>query len=892
MSVQSSYRALSYSSHHLTERKYSGNRLSDYPPIVRPRSLPPSRIQTHPSPSWKRFLPTISNSLLLLVVLSTCATTTTVSILLALLAAPIVTTLMLACLSLAIMFVLTESSASGIWHHNRESENRFWIVVTLLFTASLLFAPDSPLALGLSHPLLALALIFASALYVNHYDRELSRTQLMRTPHLKRVSSVLLIDQQAAKDKLRVVSEALEQLDYRFVLLKGLRSAQITEREVAIVKAFEEASENEINYLVTNVNLPLLFYKMKDRDVMTWKASTLLSRTRIIHLLCITKLPLLHTAARVSIIDALMQLRLKAHLQAEEWVCNIIVNTHGRGLTRLKTACDAKGSISNLHKLVFRDISSAAIRSSILQHIAHEAALLSHAHRRKILSDVDDTLFSSGGKFPAGIDMSFPVRTVYPGVLTFYKELDLGCSHSGEWSEGRLGNLVFLSARPHIYKDKAESKSYLHFEQLRLQKGIGLHCVPTLLAGSLDSGWRMVFRGDYYALAVTKYENFCQFASLYPEFTFVFIGDNGQGDVMAAAMMAAKLGARLECVFIKQVQPVQRTPGWSLEAREAWRKFVFFTTFVGAALEAAKRGLIDVSAIQRIGEHAIARLLEMKDVLNAGDYDGRRRELNDDIRSANDYLEQQGMKALPYIMAESTYPIGAHTYTLFGPGLIIDYEPVHAVYVIQLLQWPLSDGSDAPYALLYQPARDVELLVVGQPGSRVWTPFGTGRLLSVRAPGTIHCVLLTSWGVGSATRTADAATDSGGYARAYLQATEVEEIVAAVGELVHIQPFGYGVVRRYRVDDGVYEVELLGLPSSINHVARAAPKPQRKGSFRKESASRGEQQQAQQWQQQHSSSERERIISRCSIGALYTKGAGMRRVDEEEQRSQRSCALM
>ena len=94
------------------------------------------------------------------------------------------------------------------------------------------------------------------------------------------------------------MTEALEGLDYRFVLLKGLRSAEITSREVAIVQTFEEATEDEVNYLITNVNLSLLFYKMKDRDVMTWKAATLLSRTRIIHLLCITKLPLLHTAAR------------------------------------------------------------------------------------------------------------------------------------------------------------------------------------------------------------------------------------------------------------------------------------------------------------------------------------------------------------------------------------------------------------------------------------------------------------------------------------------------------------------------------------------------------------------------------------------------------------------
>ena len=353
---------------------------------------------------------------------------------------------------------------------------------------------------------------------------------------------------------------------------------------------------------------------------------------------------------------------------------------------------------------------------------------------------------------------------------------------------------------------------------------------------------------------------------------------------MAAAMMAAKLGARLECVFIKQVQPVHRTPGWSLEARETWKRFVFFQTFIGAALEAAKRGLIDSSGVQRIGSHAISRLLEMKDVLNAGDYDARRQEMNDDIHAANEYLGSQGLEVLPFIMAESTYPIGAHVYTVFGTGRIIEYEPVHAIYVIQLLQWPLTNSIDIPFALLYQPARDVELLVAGQPGSRVWTPFGTGRLLSIRSPGTIHTVLLTSWGVGYPGRSGGELGEGGGYARAHLQATEVEEIIAAVGELVHIAPFGYGVVRRYRVDDGVYEVELLGVPL-LYSAASGKPGPKRKGSFRKESNT-------QQQHQQQSASERERIISRCSIGTLYTTGAGMRRVDEEEQQQQRSCVVM
>ena len=232
----------------LIERRYSNARLSasDYPVIIRPRFLPRSTIQTHPSPSWRRFLPTCSSSIFLLLILACCLTTTSLFLLLAFIAAPIVTSLMLSCLCLATMFVVTESSSLGIWHHNRESENRFWIIVCCLFTGSLLFASDSPLGFGRSHPGLGCSLILAAALYVNHYDRQLSRTSLLRTPHLRRVSSLLLIDQQRAKDKLALLNDALAGLDYRFVLFKGLRSADITAKEVLIVQTLEEATEEEI----------------------------------------------------------------------------------------------------------------------------------------------------------------------------------------------------------------------------------------------------------------------------------------------------------------------------------------------------------------------------------------------------------------------------------------------------------------------------------------------------------------------------------------------------------------------------------------------------------------------------------------------------------------------
>lgn len=43
-----------------------------------------------------------------------------------------------------------------------------------------------------------------------------------------------------------------------------------------------------------------------------------------------------------------------------------------------------------------------------------------------MVSDIDDTLMCSGGKYPAGRDMRYPHNCVYPGILAFYNELDVG----------------------------------------------------------------------------------------------------------------------------------------------------------------------------------------------------------------------------------------------------------------------------------------------------------------------------------------------------------------------------------------------------------------------------------------------------------------------------------
>ena len=63
---------------------------------------------------------------------------------------------------------------------------------------------------------------------------------------------------------------------------------------------------------------------------------------------------------------------------------------------------------------------------------------------------------------------AIPKKVLYPGVLAFYRELDLGPNSDQEWDDSRLGNLVFLSARPHVYKDVSEEITYKKFRMLQV----------------------------------------------------------------------------------------------------------------------------------------------------------------------------------------------------------------------------------------------------------------------------------------------------------------------------------------------------------------------------------------------------------------------------------------
>ena len=290
-------------------------------------------------------------------------------------------------------------------------------------------------------------------------------------------------------------------------------------------------------------------------------------------------------------------------------------------MSELKSAMDNKNDSYSMHRLIYRAIRSNEIRVKILGHIERQAevqkaymkmgGLKRGARRkqfawRKILSDIDDTLECSGGRYPKGRDRSYPEHAIYPGVLAFYRELDLGSqgSESEEWESGRVGNLVFVSARPHVYEDVLESAVFKKVEKLQKTRGkYGLYTSPSLLAGDLSAGGNFIITDNFEPLAQKKYDTMCEYLKIYPEFKCIFIGDNGQGDVRAAEMVMANDSFKdnIKRIYVHKVQPVEDT----YVSNDAYKSYgnhdvCYFDNYVDAAVDAYRQGLIKILGLRRI----------------------------------------------------------------------------------------------------------------------------------------------------------------------------------------------------------------------------------------------------------------------------------------------------
>ncbi|MCC6807502.1 MAG: hypothetical protein IT381_08765 [Deltaproteobacteria bacterium] len=263
----------------------------------------------------------------------------------------------------------------------------------------------------------------------------------------------------------------------------------------------------------------------------------------------------------------------------EKKIRDIILSTHGAELSTLKRLIDLGGESHDLVNLLNDDIDDAAIKKQIVAHFYNEAVATGQV---KVYSDIDDTFYSNLK------DARFPKGTIYPGVRTFYRALDLG-----KGGNDATGDMLFLTARPGIVEDST-------LDMLK-QKGVAQ---ASVLEGNLLDNLRLTEADRNSAIAATKVTNFMTHRALYPEYGSVFIGDSGQGDAIAGAEMLRRAPGSTKAVYIHNVTGLDA----AARAKLLSQGIVVFDSYLDAAIDAFGRGLISRASLTNVAKAARAEL--------------------------------------------------------------------------------------------------------------------------------------------------------------------------------------------------------------------------------------------------------------------------------------------
>jgi hypothetical protein len=361
---------------------------------------------------------------------------------------------------------------------------------------------------------------------------------------------------------LTAATRKLEQLR---ALMAGHTDRQ---EERRILDLLSGATAAELNHLLLNVDLDALLDDVDDR------VGGPDNYTALVNLLCVQRANALGLPLRAALVSAFQ--KGHTHRHAEQMLRALFLGLRGRELTEFKNLLDGRGSYHDLHQLLFDDIDDDAVREEVLAHLRREAEA-APSGENKVLSDIDDTFLANWK------DTRYPSKTVYPGVLQFYRELDRGPGTI----PGREGDITFVSARPMDPIGVIEDRT---LETLRAH-GVGS---AVMLSGAFTH-----LLGNA-RIAEKKFDNFREYVRLYPEYGFVFTGDSGQGDVSFGEQMLAAAPEEVRAVFIHDVVATPEPE------RQAWRarRIFFFDTYLGAALEAYAVGVIARDGVARVARAA------------------------------------------------------------------------------------------------------------------------------------------------------------------------------------------------------------------------------------------------------------------------------------------------
>ncbi|MEK6287730.1 MAG: hypothetical protein AABO57_18590 [Acidobacteriota bacterium] len=216
----------------------------------------------------------------------------------------------------------------------------------------------------------------------------------------------------------------------------------------------------------------------------------------------------------------------------------LILSVAPEELVLFKFALEYDGDYKDLVEYVFHDVDDKERRTRIIEHFRQAPAQIGV----KVLTDVDDTMFANL------IEKRYPKRTLYPGVLEFYDSL------RHEPFEANPTPITTLSARPNpigLGLESASLASLIKFTNGKLRPSGLSGKLKSSVLGSLETIVRAhqdhleklsdkIPHGQEDKIGQVKFSNFSEFAQVYPEYRFVFVGDSGQADALTAQLMVTQ----------------------------------------------------------------------------------------------------------------------------------------------------------------------------------------------------------------------------------------------------------------------------------------------------------------------------------------------------------------
>ena len=287
----------------------------------------------------------------------------------------------------------------------------------------------------------------------------------------------------------------------------------------------------------------------------------------------------------------------------------------------------------DLRELIFnRDGTTTSEGNALLQTFQAIARAYTEAEIPKlyhVLTDIDDTLYANRWyrTYIAGSDTSWPEHIAYPGVKEMHRQLHSlrKSTHYSTVLSATPGAAKSKKMNSQELKDMLGGTDFSFIQGIEGKREILRNAPSTLLTG--------IYRGNnpdgafYRTIAETKYARFQQYARIFPERQYIWIGDNGQGDEVAGRRMLDQPDVTVT-VCIHVVRPAAES------ARDP--RIIYFNSYGELATK-----LFDREILGRRHVAAVIRSARAECKSTSGTSDSQRAMHCDDLPTHGDMKERQ-----------------------------------------------------------------------------------------------------------------------------------------------------------------------------------------------------------------------------------------------------------